>query len=647
MKKALTLVLALCLPAIAQQVLRKEIGNLITEGVPEVPARIAERARQYQEIRSAQFVDWQQDGKGMLISTRFADAPQLHYVATPGGDRRQVTFQREPITQGWFMPAGGRGDYLFRMDVGGGEFFQYYLLDAKTGRHTLLTDGRSRNEGLTWSNKGARAAFVSTLRNGRDFDLYTVDTANAQPPRLIKELSGSWQPVDWSPDDKQLLLVKFISVNEAYPYLLDLDSGQMTEINAQKGGEKIGYGPMRFSGDGRGIYYVSDEGDDFQHLRYYDLATGQKREITVADFDVEALDISHNGKFIAFTYNEGGRHRLFVGAISDLGHLQAVKLPEGVISNVKFDREDSRVGFTLATPQTPAEAYSIDVATQTPTRWTFSETGGLNAESFVAPELIEYPTFDSVGGKPRLIPSFYYRPRNEAKRPYPVIISIHGGPEGQSQATFSANFQYWVNELEAAVLVPNVRGSSGYGKTYVQLDNGFKREDSVKDIGKLLDWIATRPELDARRVAVIGGSYGGYMVLASMFHFNDRLKCGVDIVGISNFVTFLESTKEYRRDQRRPEYGDERDPKMREFLTTISPNTNAGKITKPLFVIQGANDPRVPIGEAEQIVKTVRGNGGVVWYLIGKDEGHGFQKKSNQEFQTNATSLFFEQYLIK
>lgn len=301
--------------------------------------------------------------------------------------------------------------------------------------------------------------------------------------------------------------------------------------------------------------------------------------------------------------------------------------------------------MTLNTSQTSSDVYSIKLTTQELVRWTFSEIGGLNAEKFATPQLIHYPTFDKANGKPRMIPAFYYKP-SSADGKLPVIISIHGGPEGQARPGFSSTYQYWVNELGIAVLVPNVRGSSGYGKTYLTLDNGYKREESVKDIGALLDWIAQQPELDADRVGVYGGSYGGYMVLGTMFNYNDRIRAGVDVVGISNFVTFLESTQEYRRDLRRAEYGDERDPKMREFLTKISPTTNTHKITKPLFVVQGLNDPRVPASESEQMVKTVRNNGGKVWYLVAKDEGHGFRKKANSDYYLNAMSLFWEEFLL-
>lgn len=243
---------------------------------------------------------------------------------------------------------------------------------------------------------------------------------------------------------------------------------------------------------------------------------------------------------------------------------------------------------------------------------------------------------------------FFYLPKTNPHKngKFPVVIRIHGGPESQSRPTFEPLFQFLMNEMGVAVLDPNVRGSSGYGKTYLLKDNEYKREDSVKDIGKLIEWVIQQPNLDKDRIAVLGGSYGGYMVLASLIHFGDKLRCGIEMVGISNFVTFLESTQDYRRDQRRTEYGDERDPKMREFLISISPLTNAHKINKPLYVAQGMNDPRVPLSEANQIVAAARQNKVDVWYVIAKDEGHGFAKKGNRDFYLNSLLHFMELHLL-
>ncbi len=634
---------------------RREVGNLIVDGVPDVPAHLAERAHQYQNVRSASFLDWDPDGKGMLVATRFAETAQIHHVESPGAYRQQITFAPEPVGSAIYHPAlGGRG-FIYQMDAGGNEFHQYYWFDRGTGARTLLTDGKSRNQSIRVARTGAKLAYASTRRNGTDFDIYTMEGADpgqiGKTVKLVKEVKGRWSPVDWSPDASQLLLERTVSINESYLHALDLATGQTVEINPTSG-KKIAYGAAAYSGKPGGLFYSSDEDSEFLRLTHYDLGTNKKEVLTPSlAWDVTRIAVSPDGKWLAYVANEGGASGLYLapaaGATRAAGLKPAkIELPKGVVSGIEFDRQSRRLGFSMSTAASSSDAYSIDVKTRKLTRWTWSEVGGLSATTFVTPELVEITTFDG-----RKIPSWYYRPTaaepGTPAKPFPVIVSIHGGPESQAMAGFNVLVQYWVNELGAVVLQPNVRGSSGYGKSYLLLDDGMKREDAVKDIGKLLDWVATRPELDKDRVAVYGGSYGGYMVLSAMTHYADRLRCGVDIVGISNFVSFLEHTESYRRDARRAEYGDERDPAMRKFLLGIAPLTNARKIGKPLFVVQGKNDPRVPISEAEQIVDTVRKNGGQVWYLVAKDEGHGFQKKTNRDFLTNASTLFFSEHLLK
>jgi dipeptidyl aminopeptidase/acylaminoacyl peptidase len=296
----------------------------------------------------------------------------------------------------------------------------------------------------------------------------------------------------------------------------------------------------------------------------------------------------------------------------------------------------------MESARSTADAYSLDVTTGKVDRWTMSETGGLVATNLNEQQLVRWKSFDG-----RTISGFLYRPAAKFNGKRPVIIDIHGGPEGQSRPSFQGSYNYFLNELGVAVIYPNVRGSTGYGKTFLSLDNGFKREDSYKDIGALLDWIKTRPDLDADRVMVTGGSYGGHMTLAVATYYPDRIACALAYVGPSNLVTFLENTSAYRRDLRRVEYGDERDPKMREFLTRIAPANNVQKIRKPLFVVAGANDPRVPVTESEQMVKAVRGHGTPVWYLMAKDEGHGFAKKKNNDYLLYSTILFAREYLLK
>jgi dipeptidyl aminopeptidase/acylaminoacyl peptidase len=289
-----------------------------------------------------------------------------------------------------------------------------------------------------------------------------------------------------------------------------------------------------------------------------------------------------------------------------------------------------------------SDVVVLDTETGGVVRWTESELGGLVADTLSEPSLVKWKSFDGLE-----ISGFLYQP-SAAKfaGPRPVIINIHGGPEGQSLPVFIGRNNYFLNELGVAILFPNVRGSTGFGKTFVALDNGAKREDSVRDIGALLDWIRTQPDLDASRIMVTGGSYGGYMTFACAVHYSDRLRCALSVVGISNFITFLNNTESYRRDLRRVEYGDERDPAMRAVFEQISPLNQAAKITIPMFIVQGANDPRVPRTEAVQMVERIRANGGPVWYLEAKDEGHGFRKKTNSDFQFYATVMFIRQHLL-
>jgi dipeptidyl aminopeptidase/acylaminoacyl peptidase len=622
---------------------RREIGALVVDGIPEIPARIPERIFQYQNARTAVHFDWAPDGKGLLIGTRFAATQQVHFVAGPGGDRQQLTFYDEPVSSAFFDDKKGAaaGFYLVK-DVGGNERGQLFWYDKKTGRHTLITDGKSRNESFRMARGGGKIAFVSTARNNTDFDIYLRD-GDAQP-KLIKETKGQWAVTDWSPDGKTLLLLNYVSISDMYLWTLGLADGQMVEVNPQGGKQKIAYASPRFAGRSDAILVGSDEGSEFRQLTLYELKTGKRTTLTGAvPWDVERIEVAPSGKTLAYVVNQGGQSVLYVGSTAAPGKAKPVALPAGVIGEVEFDRAGQRLGLSMSSATSPSDVYVVDARSLKAGAWTASEVGGLDRSTFVAPTLIETESFDKLK-----IPAWVYRPRaaDAAGKRRPVVVAIHGGPEAQAQPLFNWFTQYLVNELGIVVIEPNVRGSSGYGKSHLLLDNGMKRQDSVKDIGAILDWIGRQPDLDPSRVAVYGGSYGGFMVLASLIMFEGRLKCGVDIVGISHLVTFLNNTEDYRRDLRRVEYGDERDPKMKEFQHAISPLTNAAKIKAPLFVIQGQNDPRVPASEAEQMVKTVRQIGGRVWYLLAKDEGHGFRKKPNRDFMTNAVALFFEQYLI-
>jgi dipeptidyl aminopeptidase/acylaminoacyl peptidase len=615
--------------------------NLAVDNLPPVPADIAAQAQRYTEFRSAGPYDWHPQKRELLISTRFADVPQVHRIVMPGGARTQLTFFPDRVSGASYHPHVG--DYfIFSKDIGGGEWFQIFRYDVESGNITMLTDGKSRNLGATWSNKGDRIAYASTRRNRADLDFYVMDPSDKSTDKMIVEnTGGGWDIADWSPDDKTLLISEGISVNESYLWLADVASGKKTLLTP-KGGEKVAYQPIGFSADGKGIYVTSDKGNEFQRITYIDLATKSEKVLTNATWDVDDARLSWNRKSIAYTLNENGLASLHVIDLATGKERALPKLPIGTIGGITWHENNKDLAFAITSAKSPADIYSVDLASGKRDRWTTSETGGLNANLNVDPTLVKWKSFDG-----REISGWLYSPP-AAKFPgkRPVIVNIHGGPEGQSRPGFLGRNNYILNELGVAILFPNVRGSSGYGKTYVAMDNGFKREDSYKDIEALLHWLKDQANIDGDKIMITGGSYGGHMTLATATRYNDLITCSLDVVGMSNLVTFLEHTEPYRRDLRRVEYGDERDPKMREFLETIAPMNHVKNITKPMFVVAGANDPRVPKSEADQIVAALKSQSTPVWYLVGKNEGHGFSKKQNADFQFYATILFIEKYLL-
>jgi dipeptidyl aminopeptidase/acylaminoacyl peptidase len=580
----------------------------------------------------------------MLVTTRFGDTNQVHRVRFPGGDRTQLTFFPDRVLAAAY-PRQADSYFVFVKDTGGNEFSQLYRYDLATAEVTLLTDGTSQNGMGPFSHAGDRMAYGSTRRNGKDRDLYVIDPKEGKSDRLLAALEGGgWRALDWSPDDRSLLVEQGISANETYLWLMDVASGSKKLLTPKTtGGETVAYGGGQFAADGKALYVTTDRDSEFQRLAKVDLASGAHTYLTSQiPWDVDAFDLSPDGRTIAFVTNEGGADVLRLLDTASGKERVAPKLPVGLVSNLRWHANGKDLAFTLSSVHSPADVHSLDTATGKVERWTESETGGIHTAAVPEPELVRWASFDG-----RQISGFLFRPPARFTGRRPVVISIHGGPEGQARPGFLGRLNYYPQELGLALIEPNVRGSSGYGKTFLKLDNGYLREDAVKDIGALLDWIKTRPDLDPDRIMVTGGSYGGYMTLAVATHYNDRIRCSVDVVGISNFVSFLERTEAYRRDLRRVEYGDERDPKMREFLLGISPLNQAQKITKPLFVVAGKNDPRVPAQEGQQMVATVQKNGTPVWFLMANDEGHGFAKKKNADFQFYATVAFAQEYLLR
>jgi dipeptidyl aminopeptidase/acylaminoacyl peptidase len=629
-------------PAFAQQSSIPVADNLVTDGIPALPASYIADVKNYTESRAASFAAWHPLRKEMMISTRFANSSQLHYVKMPGGDRKQITFFDEPINGATFEPT--RGEYfLFLKDIGGNEFSQIYRYDVASKKITLLSDGqRSQNGGLHWSHHGDRIAYGTTSRNGKDRDVHIMNPLDRATDKMILEnAGGGWGVVDWSMDDSKLLVAESISINESRLYLVDVSTGTKTRLLPEKD-ERTNFDGVSFSKDGKGIFIITNKENEFNRLAYLELATKKISFLSSSiPWDVESAQLSDDGKQLAFVANENGLSKLYVLQTNSMQFTAIPNVPAGVIGNIDWHSDSKSLGLTFLSYDASADVYEYNTESKQLTRWTESELGGMDISGLPAPQLISWKSFDG-----KTISGYLYKASNKFSGKRPVIINIHGGPEGQSRPTFLGRLNYFINEMGISVIFPNVRGSTGYGKTFVDLDNGTKREESVKDIGALIDWVAQQSELDANRIMITGGSYGGYMTLAVAYLFSDKIRCSLDVVGISNFNTFMKNTEAYRRDLRRVEYGDERDPKMAAYFEAIAPLNHIDKIKKPLFIVQGGNDPRVPYTESIQMKGKIKQNGGMVWFLMAKDEGHGFRKKNNQDFQFYATLEFIKQFLV-
>jgi dipeptidyl aminopeptidase/acylaminoacyl peptidase len=641
-------------PAALAEVARTTLndGNLVLEDIPGIPVSVAAELNRYQNIRQASFLDFTADGAGLFIATRFGDVSQVHRVDQPLGARYQLTFFNEPVSAVQRRP-GGTG-LVFTMDAGGSEFSQVFLLDPDGGDDAvMLTDGRSRNNSVVWDRAGRQIAYQSTRRNGHSNDIWLLDVARPEGARMVlKSLDGSyWYGADFTPDDRKLLVTNLVSSNDSRVHLLDIESGEKTLLAGDPRNPSTNL-PVAFDRDGNGFFLRTDAGSDFTRLAWQSLREGAGAEVLTGEipWDVERMAVSDDRLRGAFTVNEEGYSRLYLIDLVSREFTRVDRVPGGIISGLGFSPGGRRLGLSYTDSRTPRDSFVLELGGHALehgdlVRWTVSETGGLDTDAFIAPSLVRYPTFDSGSGGPEHIPAWVYRPPGAG--PFPVIIDIHGGPAGQARPSFSSTYQLWLARLGAAVIRPNVRGSTGYGKRYMGLDDGFMRESSVRDIGALLDWLATQPDLDETRVAVVGGSYGGYMVLACAYFYSERLKAVVDRVGISNFVTFLENTQAYRRDHRRAEYGDERNPEMRAFLENISPVNHVADMNVPMLIVQGQNDPRVPVTESIQMVEALRGMGRTVWYMNALNEGHGFRKKENYDVYQQVTLMFLRSYLAE
>ena len=626
-----------------------------TDGVPELSRDLLQSLKPYQEVRTASFVDWHPKG-GILVASRIDNLHRLYHVPSAGAPPVRITGGEEPVTRGRCLPGG---EIVFQVGSGGDENFQIEISGGPGQPSKRLTDGKSRNVFGAPDRSGRRLPFNSTRRNGRDLDLYLLDLDRPASPELLFEVAEeNWSVEDWSQDGSRALLLHYVSANDARVHVLDIASRERKPLPLEDAvrsapATRVSRDVPRFGPGSRKVYYASDARGQFRELVCMDPGTGREEWLTGdLPHDVEDLDVSRDGRRAAFSVNADGFSRLFIidleileskGADAARSARKEVNLGRCVISGIRFSPDSTRLGFTLGRASSPAEAHGYELGSGGLTRWTVSERAGFRDEDFTEPELIRYRSFDDLE-----VPAFLYVPRRppSGEKRLPVIVLIHGGPESQVRPNFSSRIQYYVRELGAAVITPNVRGSTGYGKKYSLLDNGVLREDSVRDIGALFDWVSRDDRFDPSRVAVIGGSYGGYMVLASLVRFGSRIRAGVDIVGVSDFNTLLRNTSAYRRELRRAEYGDERDPAMQAFFEKISPAKRMDSIRSALLIIHGANDPRVPLSEAEQIVERARRSGNPVWTLYAQNEGHGFTRRENTDYEEAATVEFLRRHLL-
>jgi dipeptidyl aminopeptidase/acylaminoacyl peptidase len=609
-------------------------------GVPSVPASLAKEVEPYKGIYGLPLAGWNPTRREVWLK----GLSSVTWVS------RVVSPEARPISSSIYIQAGGiydiyfqsQGKYLaYTRDAAGNEVFDLYLYDISTAKATLLSDGKMRSTEPAWSNAGDKIVYSSTPTSGIGVNLRVLDRLDPKADRPLVQSSGTYlKAYDWSPDDKQIVYCDFTSNTTATLWLVDVASGSKTLLSPKSDQPEF-YDNPQFSKDGKGMYVVTDHDADMRRIEYIELAT---RKISYVPsnpkWDVDEFQLSPNGKTLAFVTNEDGIAQLHLYDVASAKELLVSQLPIGMISGLKWNNDSTDLAFNLKSPRTPNDVYSVNAQTGKVELWARSVTNGTDTSQFSQAELIHWPTFDK-----RTISGFLYRPPVKFKDKRPVIIDIHGGPDEQYRPTYNYEENYFLNVLGVAKIYPNVRGSTGYGKTFAHLDDGLRRPDAVKDIGALLDWIKAQPYLDSDRVMIEGGSYGGYLALSAAYSYSDRIRGTISDSGITSLLSDAEHTDVWRRDIERLEFGDERDPKIRQFMENTAPVANAKTIGKPLLIFQGGNDPRVPVSEAASLVAATKDRI-PVWYVLAKDEGHGFTQQKNRDYKTYATILFVKEFLL-
>jgi dipeptidyl aminopeptidase/acylaminoacyl peptidase len=644
-------VLALSVLAPGAQIEEKTVSppaNVKIDGMPPIPQSIADGLARYAQFRQAQMMAWHPTKRQVLITTALGATPQLHLVEGPGRNRRQLTWYPEglPVFENVsFDPADGN-TFVFQYDPGGTELRSLYRYDLTTGETSLVTASKTRFLHV-WSRQGKWLAYDSAERDGKDRDLYVIQPADPRTKRRLAEFDGAYAAEDWSPDGTALLASENLGNSESYLWRVDVKTGEKKAITPREGG-KASWSNPRFSLDGKKVYAISDrQGGDFRIWRC-DVANCTWSPVTPEGMIVDignasstaGFELSPDGTSLAVVVDKGAYTDLQLFDLTTLKPRALPPMPKGVVTQLQWRPGSRELAFSFGSVKSYSDVYSIDASLGTMTRWTFSETT-FNADVLPAPEVVEWKSFDG-----QTISGILYRPPQKFTGPRPVMIQIHGGPDLRERATFRGRSYYLLNELGVAIVYPNVRGSGGFGRKFAELDNGRGRDGAIKDIGALLDWIAARPDLDKSRVVLNGVSYGGWLALQAGIVYNSRIRGIIEGAGITDFVTFLEQTDAPRQENRRMEYGDERDPGMRQYLTSISPLAHAAELKKPTLILQAGKDARVPASQGQELVKALKANNAPVWYVEWPDANHDNLPPIGGDFLLDTWMWFFRSFVL-
>jgi dipeptidyl aminopeptidase/acylaminoacyl peptidase len=614
--------------------------NIEVQGVPPVPASLAAEVAPYSQIYGLPLAGWDPIKREIWLKG-LSSVTWISSVKSPGAspETSSIYIQSPGIYEVYFQP---QYKYLaYTKDTDGNENFQLYLYEIDGGNSKQLSDGKSRNTEPVWSIAGDQIAYSSSPLGSVGVNLRVLNPFDSKTDRLLVQSSGSYlKAYGWSPDDKYIVFCDFLSNTTSTLWLIDVSTGKKVLLSPQKDEPEF-YDFPQFTKDGKGVIVLTNHDSDVRRIARIDLASHKFTYIpSDSKWDVDEFQISPDGRNVAFTTNDDGVSRLHLFDLTSK-EITAPTIPLGVVSDLKWHSNSTDLAFNFKSPRAANDVYAINLSTGKVELWAKSVTNDVDIQKFSLPEIICWTSFDK-----RTISGFLYRPPAKFTGKRPVIIDIHGGPEEQYRPTFGYEHNYFLNELGVVKIYPNVRGSSGYGKNFLKLDNGLRREDAIKDIGVLLDWIKAQPDLDAERVMVEGASYGGYLALSIAYVYSDRIRGAISDSGISNLATFVERTEGWRRGLQRSEFGDERDETMKQFMERIAPLNNAQKIKKPLLLIQGQNDPRVPASDTAKLVAATKDRI-PVWYVLAKNEGHGFAQLSNRNYRLYATILFVKEFLLK